>query len=521
MQIRMHRKKSLYLCSIGLVISGLLTGCIGNDTTFIDDNDFSLVIGTMSNESIYPFGFTNDNTLLIFPNIFDGLVEFNEVFGIIPGLAESWTNPDDVTWRFNLRKGVVFHDGSEFAADDVKYCFDTTHAYSKPFVKKVDIVNNYTIDFITHEPYPGLLQSLAHNFLIYSRDYAETHNDSRPVGTGPYQLLEYVEANYTTLERFDQFWAEIPSIKMVTLKVIPDKEDRIKALQSGEIDIAEYNVDNKVDEISGYDGINIMVYPPLSTYILGFDLRQNMSYSYEDGENPTADVRVRKALYHAIDIDALIEGPFHGLAVPASQLLTPYIFGYNPQIKRLEYNLSLSKQYLDEAGYEDGFDIVLDCITIGYEYNLENCNLIVDQLAEIGVNVTLNTLSVSEFNQKVVYEKNSSLYLVGWGTVSVDGGYIYNRFIMTEGENYTGFLNTGHYSNPEVDLLGIEAATEMNPRKRLELLQEGFHIALVEDVILVPLFSQNLFYFSSDRVELEPRADLRLLFEDISITTAD
>ncbi|NTW44431.1 MAG: hypothetical protein HGB14_08365, partial [Anaerolineaceae bacterium] len=100
-----------------------------------------------------------------------------------------------------------------------------------------------------------------------------------------------------------------------------------------------------------------------------------------DGMNPTADVRVRKAIYQAIDIDPLMNGPFKGFAQPESQFITPFIFGYNPEIIRLPYNLSSSRQLLEEAGYKQGLSIVLDCITEGFPYNAENCNLITQQLS--------------------------------------------------------------------------------------------------------------------------------------------
>ena len=515
--IKFNVRLMIYLLSITVFIVGEFSGCIEwNYSIDQDECRDILIVGVINSETIYPYRIISDNLLLVFSNMFDGLVEFDEIFRIVPGLAVSWTNPDDVTWRFNLRRNVQFHNGSKFTAKDVKYCFDMIYASSKPFIKEVVILNNYTVDFITNEPYPAFLQSLAQNFLVYSEDILKNADDIWPVGTGPYKLADYIEGNITTLERFEEYWGELPPIKTVQLKVIPDKQDRIDALLSGEIDIAEYNVDDNVKEIVEYNGINIITYPPLSTYILGFDLRENNSYGYQDGKNPTADIRVRKALYHAIDIEPLISGPFQDLASPVSQLLTPYIFGYNPEIKRLSYNQSRARDYLKEAGYEYGFNITLDCITEGYEYNLEHCNMIVEQLAEIGVNVTLNTLTMNEFNQKVVYEKNTSMYLVGWSFVSVDGGSIYNLILMTEDENITGYLNSGHYSNSMVDLLGKQAATEMNPRKRLELLQEGFHIALVDDVILVPLLSQNLFYFTTEEIVMEPRADLRLLFEDIA-----
>jgi len=261
----------------------------------------------------------------------------------------------------------------------------------------------------------------------------------------------------------------------------------------------------------------VVKYPPLSTYIIGFDLRENSSYGFPDGMNPTADIRVRKAIYQAINITPLINGPFKGLATPTAQIVTPYIFGYNSAIERLPYNITASQQLLAEAGYEEGFNIVMDCITEGFAYNAENCYLITQQLAKIGIHVTMNNLSMTEFNKKVLFERNTSMYLYGWGEISMDGGWIFDLFIRSVGENL-GSQNSGYYSNAEVDRLGIAAWQEMDTYERLRLLQEGFRIALVDDVAVVPLFSQILFTLTASDVEFIPRADLRVVVKDIRFT---
>ena len=295
-----------------------------------------------------------------------------------------------------------------------------------------------------------------------------------------------------------------------------DDEERIRQLVSGNIDITQYNVNNSLNETLKNNNIKLIKFAPLATYIIGFDLRENNSYGFPDEKNPTADIRVRKAFYHAIDIEPLITGPFQGLAIPATQFVTPYIIGFNPEIKRLNYDIEKARKLLQDAGYKDGFDIELDCITEMYDYNKENCNLIADQISDIGINVSLNEMSREEFNNKVVYERNTSLWLVGWGTISADGGIVYDYHIRSHGENYLGFYNSGHYSNSTVDLLGEKASIEMDPGSRQNYLKEGFKIAVADDIIIIPLFSQELFILTSNNVEIQSRADLKLLLEDIN-----
>ena len=514
MSMNQKGTKSLFISIIILLI--YFSGCFTSTDSDGDTTKDSIVWGVLDSGSIYPLDVNHDNFWTLIPNIFNGLVDFDENFRIIPALAVSWNNPDSLTWRFSLRQGVKFHNGDLFTAHDVVYSFENYNSGVNSTLSDIVILDNYTIEFKTYEPYPGLLSRLAHTGIIYCRNVSEQSGMKSLIGTGPYRLKEYEIDNYTTLERFDEYWGEQPEIKTVTFRAIPDDEERLNTLRSGDIDLAEYNIDDQIDQILNDVNITVVKYPPLSTYIIGFDMRQNNSYGYPDGQNPTADVRVRTAIYQAINITPLINGPFKGFAQPESQLVSPYIFGYNPQIERLPYNLSSARQLLADAGYSGGFNITLDCITEGFPYNAENCYMIAQQLSQVGIHVFMNNLSMEEFNQKVIITKNTSMYLAGWGAISVDGGWFYDLFLRTEAE-YLGFYNSGHYSNPEIDQLGATASHEMDPETRLQLLQEGFRIAFVDDVMLIPLFSQELLALTAKDIQLPPRADLRSVVKDITI----
>ena len=517
MDIKINQIKNLLIILILFIII-ISVGCI-TDSDIKDDteNKKTIIYGSMDLDSIYPYSIKLNNRYVLLCNIYNGLVEFNEFFQINPSLATNWINLDDYTWRFFLRENVKFHNGQAFNSDDVKYSLNSTlYPTYQSFIKDIKIIDDYTIDIITNEPYPGLLQRLAHTFIVFPSKQPN-ENIELPIGTGPYKFVEYIENNYTKIELFENYWGEKPKIDEVIFKFIEDQEKRIDELISGKINIADYNIDENIDILINESKINIEKCPPLSNYIIGFDVRENNSYGFPDGNNPTADVRVRRAFYHAIDIVPLINGPFRGYAKPASQLLTQYIFGYNPEIKRLPYNQTLAKELLNESGYINGFEMEMDCITIGYEYNKINCEQIKEQLSKVGIEIKINYLSAEEFNNKVIYEKNTSLWLVGWSPASFDGGFVYDLFIRTIGENIIGFYNSGHYSNLKVDELGIQASTEMNPTFRSKLLQEGFKIALEEDVFSIPLFSQELLILTSNDIILSPRADSRFLASDIDI----
>jgi peptide/nickel transport system substrate-binding protein len=421
------------------------SGCINFsniDETHSQKKD-TLIWGVLSAASIDPLDISNDNFWTIVPNVFNGLVEFDKDFRIIPALAVSWNNPDNLTWRFSLRKGVKFHNGNVFTAEDVKYSFDSPSSGFGSVIENISILDNYTVELRTFEPYPGLLSRLAHIGIIFYRGAFDQLEEQKLIGTGAYRVTDYEIDNYTTLERFDEYWGEKPEIKTSVFKILEDDQERLNALLTGAIDIAEYNIDDTIDQILREENITVVKYPPLSTYYIGFDMRENNSYGFPDDMNPTADVRVRKAIYHAINITPLIQGPFHGYAQPESQIINPFVFGYNPRIERLAYNVTAAKQLLAEAGYDQGFDIVMDCITEGYDYNAENSYLIAQQLSAVGIHVTLNNLSMDEYNTKVIAERNTSMYLLGYGTISVDGGWIYDLFIRSVGDSL-GRYNSGY-----------------------------------------------------------------------------
>jgi len=512
MSINEDSSKKIILAVFLFSIIGL-SGCV--DTTEIRGlTKDTLVWGVLRAEQIDPLNLTIENSWSLIPNIFDSLLEINSEFRTIPALAVSWVNPDLQTWRFNLRHGVKFHNGEDFTAKDVQFSLENSlNNYYYTTIDNITIVDDYTIQFRTHTPSPTI-PLFAYDCIIFCKNATPEQGF---IGTGPYRLAAFDPGNYTKLEWFEDYWGEPPQIKTVYFKAINNTTARLDALFSGKIDIAQYTVDERYQAISQNPNITVILSPSINRFIIGFDVRENGSYAFPDGANPTADVRVRKAIYQAINVTQLIKGPCNGLAKPISQLIAaPSIFGYNPEITRLPYNLTESKRLLAEAGYADGFNITVDNIKKGV--NIQSSCLIVQQLSEVGINVTLTNLSFLDFNEKVLVNRNTSMYLIGYGnSMTVDGGMEYNNFIQSVSEN-TGSFNSGYYSNLEVDRLGIEASQEMVPAVRLKLLQEGFRIALVDDIAYVPLFNWDNILLTANNVIFSPHADQRMIIKDIKFS---
>lgn len=498
------------LLALGLIflIALELSGCISISENENINNISSIVIGICSG----PYGFHpwmesyDVDTMSINCNIFNGLVEFDNLFRINPALATSWNNPNNLTWRFFLRKNVKFHNGYDFTAEDVKFTIDLIKQDDNSALKElltsvsyVEIINDYTVDIVTVKPCPILLNKLVDIYIV-SKKYQEEINYEWPIGTGPYKLIKYVEDKNITFERFNNYWGGKPTIKNVIFEIFTESEDRKNALINGDIDICMVHPDHYPD-IFYAEGVEVTTNSPPTVFYLSFDFRENgSSYRYAE-KNPVADVRVRKAIYHAIDIEYLIEEKLNGFGGPASQFVSPLIFGYNPNIKRLPFDLDIARNLMNESGYEDGFKIDFDCIedNSSIQFYLELANM----LEKINIEVILNPLTGLELFTKL-FEKNSTLYVIGWLTGSADGGEIFDFLLRTVDEqNTTGMYNYGYYSNNEVDEIGIQIGSMMDSKKRLQLMQDGFMIAM-EEVVWVPLYIPQRIYGYRDFIDWIP-----------------
>lgn len=460
------------------------------------------------------------NTLGINFNIFNPLVSFDNSFKLFPKLAKSWNNPDNCTWRFFLRDDVTFHNGYPFTANDVKYTIDLIKSNKSHVlwdllteIKEVKVVDEYTVDFETYQPFPILLNKLT-NIPIASQRYQEETTEKWPIGTGAYKLSEYVPAKNLTLVRFDEYSMGQPVIQKVIYTVFQRSEDLKTALIARDIDIMEHVPEMYVNEILNSSGITIKRISNPTVWYLGFNFKENISDNLSRTNNPFADVRVRQAIYHAIDVNGIIN--ILGLtAEPATQFLSPLIFGYNPLIKRVSYDVNLSRQLLREAGYEHGFNVTLECPE-NYTILIAICQEIATQLSEI-TNVSVKPLASEEEYYTKLYMGKYPLYLLGWIPATGDGGEIFDYLLRSEDHPLgRGSYNFGYYSNKTIDELTSQISYTMSQKTRKDLMQEGFRVAM-DDVACVPLYSSVCNVAFPEYLVWNPRSDLNTLVEEITV----
>ena len=512
-----------YLISFVFIIQIVyLSGCI----EYIEDNgkeiNNEINIGTIYDVSgFYPWMMRDSASCSLNQNFFNPLVELNpKNLKIVPALAENWYNLDNVTWNFHLRKGVKFHNGNNFTAQDVKFTIDFLRNFSfynstLSSISEVNILDNYTIEIKTNEPNPIFLYDLL-LINILSKEYIhkiDETNETWPVGTGAYKLVEYVPDEYITLERFNEYWKGIPKITRINVVIMENHEELKNALIEGEVDLA-YIPFEYVEEISNTPELVVKSVSTPTVVYLSFDFRVNDSYGFEKSKNPVSDVRIRKAMYHAINIDTLIENISNISAkVPMSQFVTPYLFGHNPNIKRLPYDINKAVELMTDAGYKDGFTIEMDCSDSNFSINL--CKEIAHQLAEINITVKINPLPEFEYYSKL-YCKNTSFYVTGFNSLNAEGTIELLLHTSDMQENI-GIWNYGNYSNPEVDRIYEIVCYTMESDTRKELIQQVFTIAM-DDVAWIPLYSSKAFYGICADFEWNPRPSQYIIFEEISIS---
>lgn len=442
--------------------------------------------------------------------IFESLISFNRDNKITSLLATKWDNPDDLTWRFYLSSKAKFSDSSQVTAEDVKFTYDYLRdskllmAGNLPAVKEVKVIDDKTVEFKTDAPDPLLLNKLAINFLVLSKKDVEANGLKNHIGSGPYKLTGLSDTS-AQLVRNESYWGKKPKIKNVTYKVIPKEEDRITALLNGEIDFTSYGYSDKAN-IAKIDTAvkdkKIQSRKILNSAIgfLNLDSLRDKTPYINLPKNPLKDVMVRKAIYEAIDINEVIKTfPTENIAI--TQLVTQGIFGYNPAITRLSYNIETAKKLMQEAGYPDGFSITLDYASS--PDSQVTFQSITDQLALINIKVKLNAIGSKEFLPKIA-SRDTSAYVYGWVADTLDSGEVLGNLIHTaQGE--WGAANLG-YSNPQADRLIEDAAKTMSQKTRLQKLQEAMKLAM-DDVAMIPLTQSYSKYALAKDISWTPRLD--------------
>jgi len=444
-------------------------------------------------------------------NVFDSLLHRNPKIEFEPSLATAWKALDDTTWEFTLRKGVKFHNGDPFTAEDVQF---SIHRVLNPQqkspqygnirgIKEVKILDDYKIHIITDKPFPLLMERMVY-FPIIPKNYVQKVGDevfgtTGPVGTGPYKHIEWKRDQYLKLEAFEEHWRGKSAIKYLTYRIIPEVASQVAELKTGGIDMIRNVPPDLMNDLKSHPNTYVTDAPILRVHYVGLDTRV-----------PPFDKKlVRQAANYAIDRQAIIEKLLFGLGKPVATMINPMAFGYDPTVEGYTYDPARAKKLMAEAGYSNGVDITFHTGDSGVWRSVHE--VIAQMLTDVGIRVNLKVWDPGPTFTKFLQQEGKATngYHGSWGYYSVfDADAILHPLYHSE----PGGLYGRHYPrHPEIDKLGLdqmmdEARSTLDQGKRKKIYSEMQKL-LKEHAPTIFLFHQFDMLGVTKRVEYEARGD--------------
>jgi peptide/nickel transport system substrate-binding protein len=469
------------------------------------DKDTIVIVQGVDPTTLDPMNHLETPALNLCLNLYDTLLQRDANIKIEPLLAESYKLINDLTWEFKLRKGIKFHNGEDFNAAAVKYNIerlgDPNNKLRQVFLvgvlDRVDIVDNYTVRIITKKPYPILdAQLCIYGGMIapkYLQEKGPQHLATNPVGTGPYKFVRWIKDDHILLEANPNYWKGAPKIKKVMFRPIPEATTRVAALQTQEADIIT-NIPPHLMKLMDWKGRSfVSKTPSVRVIFMRFDPLKG---------GPVADKRVRQAIAHGVNMEAIIKKVLDGNAVLLGQPLTDKHFGYEPAVKPYPYDPEKAKKLLAEAGHAKGFDFVLNSPNGRYLNDKEVAEAVVGDLRKIGINATVKIHEWGTYmNMQYGLTANPS-NLLGWGNTTFDADYTISPMMRT-GQALSNF------SNAKLDALIDQGGTIMDPKKRQKIYSDAMKL-IHEEVPWAWTYQQVDIYGVNERVNWKARMDERL-----------
>jgi len=527
----MNRKlfSLLGLLLVALLTAGIMVGCSGGEGTSggseqgqeAKNEDYTIVVG-MKNDimTLDPAMHRDRETETVIRNMFDGLVTRTTDMEIVPEIAESWEAVTPTEWVFKIRKGITFHNGEKLDADDVVFTFErlitegAIDGQTSPRkgllgpLEKVEKVDEYTVKFILSEPWPVLLRMLPHQQIV-PKDYIEEKGNQyfaeHPVGAGPFKFVSGNLKEEIVMERYEDYYGGSPDLppvgptpaKRVVFKIMPETSSRVAALQRGEANIIQAVPPSLVSQLESDPNVKVKTCTGTRVHFIAMNT----------SKPPFDDVRVRRAMNYAVDMDEIVETILGGNGYALAGPLLPMAFGYNDELKPYGYDPEKAKQLLKEAGYENGFNLVIDC----REDKKEIAEAVASQLRKIGIDASVRVWDWGVLKPKAL-KGERKMVVADWGNSTLDPYGILNpQFITNDRGNYAV------YSNSRVDELLKTAASIADQEKRKALYKEAQQI-IYDDAPWIFGYGTNVIEACTANVEnWEPSPDSRINLHDVKL----
>jgi len=461
-------------------------------------------------------------------NIYEPLARRDRALGLEPALALSWEQPSPTVWRFHLRPGVKWQDGSPFSADDVVFTLhriqskDSSMRAPLSSIKQARKIDDLTVEFETTAPDPIFLQEQT-NLLIMSKAWCEAHNAAEPVtigkddnyalhyamGTGPFRLVSREPDRRTVVERNPDWWDKPEhNLDRVEFNVIASAPTRVAALLSGEMDMIYSVPPQDIARIKQTDGLKLWETPELRTIYLGFNQSRNeLPSSDVKGKNPFRDVKVRQAVALAIDEPIIASRVMMGLGHPSYEMWGPGVNGYDAALDvRPKTDPAKARQLLADADYPNGFRVALDCPNDRYVMDEQICTALVPMLARVGIKVDLNAQTKTKYFTKILSPNyDTDFYMLGWTPATYDAhNTLYTLLGNRNGKR--GEVNCGGYSNATLDALIDKMSIETDQATRNDMIHQTIKL-VQQDVAALPLHQQVIVWASKTNIDLAQPAD--------------
>lgn len=465
-------------------------------------------------------------------HVFDTLVTSDAKGQLVPALAESWKAVEPTVWEFTLRKGVRFSDGTPLTAEDVVFSLDRPASITNspgPFtsytnqITKKEAVDELTVRLHTATPYGPLPLDMISIFIV-SKKAAEGaatedfNNGTALIGTGPFKFEAFRRGERITLTRNDTYWGEAADWDTVTFRILPSGAPRLSALLAGDVDVIENVPVADISRLKTNAQVTLAQHTTWRTLFWQLDQFRDQSPFITDHagkplkENPLKDARVRQAISKAIHRAALVDRTLEGLAVPASNLNAPGIFGYNDALPVEAYDPEGARKLLAEAGYPDGFALTLHGPSNRYLNDEQVVQTVAQLLSRVGIRARVETQPVATYFGRA-RAGDFSVALLGWGSLAAD--FTLRSIVGTpDAETGWGSWNWGRYSNAEVDTHVANALSLIDPAEREQSARKAAAIAMTDQAV-IPLYHQIATWGLRKGFEYEGRIDEFTLAHDI------
>lgn len=479
------------LCSLLVMAIMLVAGCVSTDAEQFDITlpqkstgqlrDEIVIASNQDVTSTDPQAADEIAAARVFYLIYDRLFSIDPYTGeISPSLVKSYLQTTDTVWIFSLRDDVYFHDGSRLTAQDVKFSLERAKHSERvkaqlSTLKEVQALDDFTVKVVLNEPYQPFLAKLClTGCSIVSKAAVEKDGGRfQPIGTGPYRLTEWRVGDRILLERFERYFGGMPPTPRLVMRAIPDNQARLHALETGEIQVAEWLDAADFEKIIENPDLKLLQVPSVTVAHIALNVTKP----------PLNNVLVRRAIAHAIDKETLVRETLLGNGRAATTVLGPSISGYYDKMEGFPYDPQQAKKLLAQVGYPNGFTLELLTVQPAFDFCLP---LLQQNLADVGITLKVVPLDSTTFFKKINAGEQMA-HIGTWNNVILDPDRSVDPFYSP---NFGAASNRMRYKSARVDALIEQGRSISDAQTRAEIYRELQEIVVL-DCPWVPLYSTN------------------------------